>query len=106
MAASGAKLLPHWRLIGDTLFTTVRECHCMQKFHSFVGIVVLSSAVFVSANCSVAAQEALVESAREASNSAKLKANESKDKPQWVKASIEIKAPKEVVWQAVHDERK
>jgi hypothetical protein len=39
-------------------------------------------------------------------NKAELKNQDFKEKPELVKASIRIEAPREVVWQAVHDERK
>ncbi len=74
-----------------------------------LGLLTIISACLATSNAS--AQEALVESGREAAakqaaaKPAAAKAG-SKEKPQWVKASIDIKAPREVVWQAVHEERK
>lgn len=42
----------------------------------------------------------------ELKNTVEQKNQELKDKPELIKASIHIEAPREVVWQAVHDERK
>ncbi len=78
----------------------------MFKSRVFSLLTILSAGLV--AGSAAGAQEALVESAREAAAKAAAanKGTPSKEKPQWVKASIEIKAPREVVWQAVHDERK
>ncbi|MDQ5933222.1 MAG: hypothetical protein QG574_520 [Cyanobacteriota bacterium erpe_2018_sw_21hr_WHONDRS-SW48-000092_B_bin.40] len=42
----------------------------------------------------------------ELKNTVEQKNQELKEKPELIKASIHIEAPREVVWQAVHDERK
>ncbi len=74
-------------------------------------VTILGASAGLVMGSAAGAQEALVESAREAAaktaaKAAATKEAQSKEKAQWVKASIEIKAPREVVWQAVHDERK
>lgn len=87
MASPSAKVLPHWR-ISAILFTTDKEIIVSSK-----KITKITLALACGSLLATVPQAGLTKPA-------------AKDKPELIKASICIDAPREVVWQAVHDERK
>jgi ribosome-associated toxin RatA of RatAB toxin-antitoxin module len=91
MASPSAKILPHWRL-GDILFATDKKSIVSRNTVSSKKITKIALAFACGGILAALPQ----------SSSAKPEAN----KPEKIKASICIDAPREVVWQAVHDERK
>jgi hypothetical protein len=85
MAPPGTKILPYWRL-SDILFATNEKNIVSKKITKIAMALVCGSLLAALPQAGIA--------------------NEAKGKPELIKASIIIDAPKEVVWQAVHDERK